>query len=341
MSPAPLELSRAEILGFRRRVAALDKRLPMSADSLRQAAWAGLSDSMPRAAILSIHARVAGTKPSTWEDPSLVQVWGPRFSAYVVAKRDLAVFTLGRHPDEPTKQRRAVSAADRLEAHLAGRKMPYGEAGHALGVDPNRLRYGTTTGRILIRWDGARQPTVWTVPAPDVDPQQARLELARRYAHVLGPGTAEGFGDWAGIRAPRATSIFDALKSSMTEVRTPVGAGWILTEDEPAFRARPASPAPARLLPSGDTWFLYQGDSDRELLVPDAARRSRLWTPRVWPGAVLVDGEIVGTWRRSQAALTIEAWRDLSAAERAAVEAEAASLPLPGLERQVVVSWVA
>ena len=82
-------------------VGALDERLPRGRGSLRRAAWAGLQDSMPRAALLSIHARVEGTEPSTWEDPSLVQLWGPRFSAYVVAARDLAVFSLGRLPDEP------------------------------------------------------------------------------------------------------------------------------------------------------------------------------------------------------------------------------------------------
>ncbi|MGH2477805.1 MAG: hypothetical protein ACRDIL_21360, partial [Candidatus Limnocylindrales bacterium] len=83
-----LQLGRAQILAFRRRVGALDERLPRRATSLRSAAWAGLPDSMPRAALLSIHARVEGTEPSTWEDPSLVQLWGPRFSVYVVPKRD-------------------------------------------------------------------------------------------------------------------------------------------------------------------------------------------------------------------------------------------------------------
>ena len=37
---------------------------------------------MPRAALLLIHARVAGTGPSTWEDPSLVQLWGRRLSVF-------------------------------------------------------------------------------------------------------------------------------------------------------------------------------------------------------------------------------------------------------------------
>ena len=90
-----LDLTRDQILAHRRKVSALDERLRFAPDALRTAAWAGLQDSMPRAALLSIHARVEGIEPSTWEDPSLVQLWGPRFSAYVVAARDLAAFSLG------------------------------------------------------------------------------------------------------------------------------------------------------------------------------------------------------------------------------------------------------
>jgi hypothetical protein len=97
---ARLNLTREQILAFRRRAGALDERLPRGPRSLRRAAWAGLQDSMPRAALLSIHARVEGTEPSTWEDPSLVQLWGPRYHTYVVAARDLALFSLGRLPDD-------------------------------------------------------------------------------------------------------------------------------------------------------------------------------------------------------------------------------------------------
>jgi hypothetical protein len=80
-----LELTRSQILAFRRHVASLNERLPQGRRALRLAAWAGLQDSMPRAALLSIHARMASTKPGSWEEPSLVQIWGPRFSTYVVA----------------------------------------------------------------------------------------------------------------------------------------------------------------------------------------------------------------------------------------------------------------
>jgi hypothetical protein len=333
-----LALTRSEILAFRRQVGALDERLPSGADSLRRAAWAGLQDSMPRAALLSIHARVEGTESSTWEDPSLVQVWGPRFSAYVVAAPDRAVFTLGRLRDDAEGRSFAQELADRLEAFLDGRRLPYGEAGDGLGVHPNRLRYAAPTGRVVLRWDGARQPTVWMVPAPDVDPLEARLELTRRYLHMFGPGSPTAFAQWAGIGPIDGRAAFTALADELVPVGTPIGDLWILATDEPAFRIRDVRPATARLLPSGDAWFLLQG-LDRELLVPDADRRGELWTPRVWPGAVLVAGEVVGTWRRAQAKLSISPWRALSPRERAAVEAEAAALPLPGIEGEIVVRW--
>jgi hypothetical protein len=334
----PLELSRAQVLGHRRRAGGLDERVPMSRASLERAAWAGLTDSMPRAAVLSIHARVAGSEPSTWEDPALVQVWGPRFSAYVVAARDRAVFTLGRLPDPGPGRRRAEETAAQLRAFLGDRRMRFGEAGRGLGVRPNMLRYGTATGTIVMRWDGARQPTIWMVDPPAMDPFEARLELARRYLHIFGPGTPGAFALWAGVKPPRAQAAFEALESELTPVRTPIGDGWILAADEASYRAASSQPAAARLLPSGDSYYLLQG-SDRALLVPDPQDRARLWTTRVWPGAVLVDGEIVGTWRRANAEVTASPWRPLSAGEREAVEAEAAALPLPGLTRAVAVRW--
>ena len=247
---------------------------------------------------------------------------------------------LGRLPDDAGPRRRiAEDLAARLHALLGGARMPYGEAGDALGEhNANRLRYAAPTGTVLIRWDGARVPTIWTVPRPEVDPRKARLELARRHLHIFGPTTPEAFADWAGIGPRAGLAAFDALRKSLTPVRTPVGDAWILTRDEPAFRAAAGPPASARLLPSGDTYFLLQG-ADRELLVPDADRRGTLWTPRVWPGAVLVEGEIAGTWRRAEATATIQTWRRLSRAARDAVEVEAQSLPLPGLRGQIVVRW--
>jgi hypothetical protein len=176
------------------------------------------------------------------------------------------------------------------------------------------------------------------VPRPEVDPRDARLELARRYLHVFGPTTAGAFAQWAGIGPQGGVAAFDTLRKWLTPVRTPVGDSWILTSDEPAFRTAPKAAASARLLPSGDAYFLLQG-GDRELLVPDASRRRALWTPRVWPGGVLVDGEIVGIWRRGLGTVTVQTWRPLTRATRDAVAAEVASLPIPVFQGRVVLRW--
>jgi len=333
-----LKVTRQQILAFRRRVCALDERMPKGSKSLRRAAWAGLQDSMPRAALLSLHARIAGVEPSTWEDPSLVQLWGPRYQVYVVAKRDFALFSIARLPDNEKGRLRAEQMAKRLHVHLRGRRRADREVGRALGIG-NEMRYGATTGTIAIRWGGARAPEVWTVAAPEIEPADACRELARRYLHVFGPATAEGFARWAGISQRSATGAFASLEGSLLPVRSPLGDEWLLVEEEPAIRAAETAAAPARLLPSGDAFFLLLQGAERELLVPRKDQRERLWTSRVWPGALLVEGEIRGTWRRAQHTVRIDAWARLSRAARDAVEAEARALPLPGIDRPIEVVW--
>jgi hypothetical protein len=311
--------------------------MPADAESLRRAAWAGLQDSMPRAALLSLHARVEGVESSTWEHPSLAQLWGPRYHTYLVPKRDFALFSLGRLPDNAKSRLRAERMAERLHAHLDGRRTTDREAAGALGVG-NALRYAATTGTVAIRWDGARAPTIWTVAAPELDPADARRELARRYLHVFGPATPNGFARWAGISRRSATDAFGSLEGSLLPVRSPLGDEWLLAEDEAAIRAGGTVAASVRLLPSGDAYFLLDG-AERQLLVPREDQRQRLWTPRVWPGALLVEGEIRGTWRRAHHTVRIDHWGRLSPRMRDAIGAEASSLPLPGLDRDVAVAW--
>ena len=164
---ASLKVTRRQILAFRQRTNALLERLPNGKRSLRTAAWAGLQDSMPRAALLSIHARVGGAKHTAWEDPSLVQVWGPRYQVYVVAAPDLAAVharaasrSPGRHASSPkssptgSKPRSPVSACATATSGPRWRDGP-------------SLRYATLTGRLVIRWEGARAPR-WIGPPVSV-----------------------------------------------------------------------------------------------------------------------------------------------------------------------------
>ncbi len=332
-------LTRLQVLAHRRRIGALDRRLPSGPGSIRRAASAGLQDSVPRSAVLSLHARVEDTEVDDWAHPALVQVWGPRFSAFVVPADDVAAFTLGRLPADGAARRRAETTADRLEQFLAGRRMTYRAAGEGLGVHPNSLRYAATTGRVLLRWEGAGQPVVWTVDPPEVPEREARLDLARRYLHVLGPATAAGFAHWAGVKPRSAAATFEALGDRLVGVETPVGPAWMLAEDVTAARQSPSDQdGPARLLPSGDAYYLRWG-ADRDLLVPDAQDRDELWTSRVWPGALLVDGEIVGTWRRSGVDVDLTGWHRLTTRQRDAIEAEAAALPIVNDDAEIRVRW--
>jgi hypothetical protein len=118
-----LELTRDQILAYRRRVQALDERLPPGGASLAHVASAGLQDSVPRSALHSLHARVEGVGPDALDDPSLVQVWGPRYTAYVVPAGEHAPFTLGRMP---------------LTGSLRGRARDLGEGASSAGHHPTR-----------------------------------------------------------------------------------------------------------------------------------------------------------------------------------------------------------
>ena len=325
----PLELSRSQILRFRRRVGSLDERLPAGTKSLRRAAWAGLQDSMPRAALLSIHARMEGADSTSWGAPVPRPALGSAIQRLRRGRRgppSILPWAATGGRAAPRKGARHRCPPARVSRRQADAVWPSRARDGRVAQQPG---YAAPTGTVLLRWDGSRQPVVWTVPPPDMDPWQARLELARRYLHVCGPTMPAMFAGWAGIGRAEASVAFQGLAGSLTPVRTPVGDAWILSDDEKGFRSQPGPVAPARLLPSGDAYSLLWEPIEKSF-VPDPKRRAALWTTRVWPGAVLVGGEITGVWRRSAADVSIDLWRRLSRTEWAAVEAEALSLPLPG-----------
>jgi hypothetical protein len=58
----------------------------------------------------------------------------------------------------------------------------------------------------------------------------------------------------------------------------------------------------------------------------------------VWPGALLVDGEVRGTWRRDGQVVSVDVWSRLGARRRAAVAGEAVALPV-AVGRAIEVIW--
>ena len=206
-----LSLTRTQILAFRRHVGALDERLPRGRRSLRRAAWAGLQDSMPRAALLSIHARVEGTAAVHLGGP----VAGPALGAAVPRLRRRGAGPRGLLAREAAGRCRARRVAEdlaaRLHAHLDGASDDLRRGGARARRTPEPLRYAAPTGTVADPWDGARQPTVWTVPPPEIDPREraprARAPVPARLRPRPRPRRSPSGRD----RAAAGVAAFDAL----------------------------------------------------------------------------------------------------------------------------------
>jgi hypothetical protein len=328
-----------QVLRYRARASHLDAKLPNG--SFAEAAWGGLQDSVPRGGVLSLHARVEATRPDSWEDPSLVQIWFRGGADFIVPREDVGIFTLGSYPRDPARAAALERLADEVHRLTRGRMTPTRALPRELGGRPWLFRNTAVTGRVHIRWDAAN---TWVIPVerPSIDPEHARRELARRFLHWHGPATARRLARFTGVEPAEATATWKAIEGELTPVQIDgvEERRWLLAPDlEALASAQPLEGV--RLLAMDDPFTKY----DHELLLADDALRARA-LPRVGrspgyiPGAVLVDGEIVGGWQRQGRRITIHPFpsRQLAGATREAIEAEALAVPIAG-PNQPSVAW--
>ena len=118
----------------------------------------------------------------------------------------------------------------------------------------------------------------------------ALSRLVRAYLALLGPATP---AQVAGYLEARRSDVQAAWPADLVEVRVDGAAGWLPPERLAALRAAP-EPDLVRLLGAFDPYLQAR---DRDLIVPDRAAHKTLWPVLGRPGAVFVDGEVVGTWR--------------------------------------------
>jgi Winged helix DNA-binding domain len=303
----------AALIGYRLRTNGL-----LSRGRLADALPAGVQDSAPRAAQLSLHARVAGLPVDGWADPSLCQVWGPRWAAYLIKASDLAVFTVGRLPrDDQT----IVAKAARVAATLGDREISPAALTRELGLGEHDLRGLSPSGRFLLRWD-ASQITIHATDPPTTEPAQAQRELARRYLRVLGPSDHRAFAKWATIPPRDAAATFDELAGELVTIE----GRQLLARDEALWS--PTAATGVRLLPGEDAFLRH----DRDILVPDPEQRATLF-PRhpagVLRGAILVEGQVRGWWQRQGTKVGLHPFGKAEPWQPEA-ESEAWTLPVPG-----------
>jgi hypothetical protein len=201
-------------------------------------------------------------------------------------------------------------------------------------VHPSLWRATGIRGVLAIVGREGRSAVFGAPPAaePLDDPGAA---LARRFLSAYGPARPKLLADWAGIATSHAGALWERA-GELTQVDLEGRKAWVLAEDEAALAGRAGIPSAegARLLPNLDP---LGAGRDRELLVPDAAARKRIWTVLGGPGMVLVDGEVAGLWRPAKKGrrlvVGIEPLRTLTGAARDALAAEAERLaPFRGAE---------
>jgi hypothetical protein len=158
-------------------------------------------------------------------------------------------------------------------------------------------------------------------PIPDLAPDLARAELLRRYLRCYGPSTRADFAAWLGVNAGDTGPWWDPLHDELTPVEFS-GRSWILTDDLDALRSAP-QPEGVRLLPPRDPYTQLR---DRQTVL-DKVHHRHLWKTVGEPGAVLVSGRIVGTWRPRKSGrrltITIDTFTPLRASDKRLLRSEA------------------
>jgi hypothetical protein len=161
-------------------------------------------------------------------------------------------------------------------------------------------------------------------PARRPDPQH---DVVRAYLHLFGSATPKHVSDYldAAAKDVKASWPEDAVEVSVEGEKR-----WVLEHDLERLRDVPADGGlrgHVRLLGPYD---LFLQAKDRTMLVADPARAKALWPVLGRPGAVLLDGDLAGTWRPRQSGrrltLAVTPWRTLSARDRRAVAEQAERL---------------
>ena len=143
-----------------------------------------------------------------------------------------------------------------------------------------------------------------------------------RCLHLYGPAVPTDVGAYLQTSGKAVRSVWP---DGLAEVSVEGTKAWLPEEDVDELLAATPTRGVVRLLPRSDPWLLAR---DRARVVPDPAARKVLWPALGWPGAVFLDGEVVGAWRTRAATkgtltVAVEPFTELTTAVRKAIAAEA------------------
>lgn len=253
-------------------------------------------------------------------DGTLVWTWALRGTLHLVPAEDAGwllgllgpIFTARGRPRrlalglDDASCERAVEVL--REAVASGERWTRSALAARVGIDaggqaPAHLVAYAAMAGVLRRVPG-REPTFARLglEVDAVDEDEALTRLARRYRAGYGPVAPEDLAAWSGIGLRRARRAFAEIG------------------DEPAGAAAEPSPQHVALLGQFDPWLL--GYASRDLaLEPRFAKRIQAGGGFV-AAAAIVDGRVVGTWRRGE----LEPFEALPAGVLAALQGDLADV---------------
>jgi len=214
----------------------------------------------------------------------------------------------------------------------------------ATHVPEGLFRAAGRQAQLVLGPDERRGTVLYPRPAHRQEPVGAdpRLDLLRAYLRVNGPTSRGAYRDWlvGGVGNEGAAGVGELWRRLGDElVRVEVDGRRYDVPESLVTAVRAASaPSGVALVPPNDP---YLRQVDRVLLLPDARRRKEVWKALSGPGALLVDGEVAGTWRyrRGDRTLTISAFDAVAPARRAAAERAAARVAGATGDPRPAVRW--
>ena len=357
---AAAELSWAQVHAFRLERHHLVQRAPKKDLARVVGEIGGVQAQVMSAAEQQVGVRVdcevGDVRDALWKRKTLVKTWLMRGTLHLVPAEDLPLFTAAMRTRWIRVNNSWLKFVQLSEIEFRSLIEAIGEAldGQVLTREeliakvgkgrPERIREVMKSG-----WGGILKPVArsgllcfgpsrgqsvtfvrpqqWLGAWRELDPDQALIEVGRRYFRAYGPATRQDFarwwGNWPGVGAAAWTGLAEELVPVTIEGRSAA----LLASDLDRMRKQPATTS-VQLLPAFDPYVM--GHSSRDHIV-EAANHSKVSRTAGWISAVvLVDGRVAGTWSHVAAKgtlrISVEPFQRLAAKTKVEIQRRAESL---------------
>jgi hypothetical protein len=353
-----------QVMAWRLRRHQLEERAPADAMLEVTARIAGLHAQVMSSAELTLWARLDGVEPDAvqralWQDRTLVKTWAMRGTLHLLPAAELPLWQAARSTTRlweagswlrgfgVTREELAQlldAVGEALDGRMLTREELAGEVARLTGSpklgDKLRERWGAllkpaaALGRLCFAPSKGQQvrftrPDSWLGRWEQHDPEQALLEVFRRFLAASGPVTREDVTRWWGVpSAAQVQKRIERLGEEVTVVDVDGTSAYLLAADASGLAAATPSRS-VRLLPAFDQ-YVVTATRQAEHLTPGPFK-DRIYRPQGWLSAVLlVGGRMDGTWRQEakgrRLLVTIEPFTTLTGWARRAAEGEAERL---------------